>query len=71
MGLLLIIIGAIASVMSLKLIVKCSEKIKSPSYSYLVRKVLGHQYNKALTILIVTGLTGSAVTYQIIILRLI
>ena len=71
LGLVLITIGAIASILSLKLILACASKIRTPSYTYLVRKVFGHRYDKSLTVLILTGLSGSCITYQIIILRLI
>lgn len=71
LGLILILIGAFASILSLKLLMKCSDMISSTSYSDLVHKVYGHKHDRRLTILILTGLSGSCITYQIIILRLV
>jgi sodium-coupled neutral amino acid transporter 11 len=63
LGLLLIVVGACASIISLRLIVSCSSQTHSNSYTHLVRKIFGSRADKALTVLILTGLSGSCITY--------
>lgn len=71
LGTVLIIIGAIAAALSLRMLVSCSEKVRSNSYSDLVRKVMGKKLDNLLLVLLFFGISGSSISYQIIITQMI
>ncbi len=63
LGSLLIILGAIAAIISLKLIVASVTIAKSGSYIQLVRTVMGSKADNGLCYLLLFGMTGSCITY--------
>eukprot|EP00347_Sterkiella_histriomuscorum_P015975 403354980 len=71
LGGFMIFIGAMAAVLSMLMLGRIAQHISAPSYTYIVRKVVGKHVDKYVIWLLVFGITGSSISYQIIITKMI
>lgn len=70
-GIVFILIAAFAAQWSLKNILYCAEEKQAYSYTSLVRKIVGRKADRLMTVLILISISGSCITEQIVVVRLI
>ena len=70
-GIALIIIAAIAATLSLKNLLYCADAVRAYSYTSLARKVAGPKIDRVMTLLILISISGTCISEQIVITKLI